>query len=270
MRIRIVSVQRSYELREGLLRLGLPVVLLAAMTGGGACCLGNDPSGLYTDPQTGTVYRKIRKTVERPVVSTANATRERTVYSPQTVTETRPHSRTVYRPVTEYRWEPRIHNRWNPFARPYIAYHHVPMTYWEAQKETVNRRTSRTEWVAETKTVEVPVTRRKIVRDEREFLEPVGTIRTQQPPGPSSAIASRLRPLEENESYVPGTAGASQPTTARTPSISAGRLASDPPGRSVGQRGQRAMDLSPGGSGFRALPPPSTVATPSAAMRTWR
>ena len=88
----------------------------------------DNSNGYFTDPATGIVYRKVAKTIERPVIETKVQSRNQTIYRPQTVTETKPEARTVYQPVVEYKWEPRLHGRWNPFQRPTVAYHHVPET----------------------------------------------------------------------------------------------------------------------------------------------
>ena len=64
-------------------------------------------------------------------------------------------------PVVEYKWEPRVQGRWNPFRPPTVAYQHVPHTCWEARNEVVHRTNTRTEWVAERRTVEVPHSDRK-------------------------------------------------------------------------------------------------------------
>lgn len=216
-------------------------------------------AGYFTDPSTGIVYQKVTKTVERPVVETKTETRDQTIYRPQTITETKPEARTIYRPVLEYTWEPRVHGRWNPFQRPTVAYHHVPNTRWEASNEVVERTNTRTEWVAERRTIEVP---RQVVRMEREQkvdYEPVGRVAPQQqgaPPAASTAVASRLRPLSSGtriESF--GRFGAP-----RVAASTVGRMTSDPPRRSTGQGGLRPTDLAPSGSTIRAqaLPPAST------------
>ena len=115
-------------------------------------------AGYFTDPATGIVYQKVIKTVERPVVETKTQTQDQTVYRPQTVIETKPETRTIYTPVVEYNWEARVEGRWNPFRQPRVAYHHVPNTRWEARNHVVEKTNTRTEWVAEDRTIEVPQT----------------------------------------------------------------------------------------------------------------
>lgn len=215
--------------------------------------------GYVTDPNTGIVYRQSMRTVERPVVETQVETRQQTVYRPKTVTENRPETRTYYTPVVEYQWTPKVHGRWNPFRKPTVAYHHVPVTSWERRDDVVNRTTTRTQWVAENRTVEVP---RRVVRMEhvpQVDLEPVGNV---APNSPSSAIASRMRPLNSSEQVVPLTQG---PTTQIASTV--GRLSSDPPRRSASQSGMRSTDLAPNPPVYsQPLPPASSgigVAMPS-------
>jgi hypothetical protein len=126
-------------------------------------------SGYYTDPATGIVYQKVMRTVERPVVDTQLRTQESTVYRPETVVVVRPETRTVYTPVVSYGWEPRLRGRWNPFVQPTIQYEHTPRTHWEARSETVDRRETRTTWVAEHRSVEVPQQVVKIQREVKPF-----------------------------------------------------------------------------------------------------
>lgn len=224
----------------------------------------SEPAGYFTDPATGIVYRQVTKTVERPIVETKVESQEQTVFRPQTVTESRPEPRTIYTPVMEYRWEPRLEGRWNPFRQPAVAYHHVPQTRWEPQQHWVDRTQSRTEWVAEKRTVDVP---RQFVRMEREQkveLEAVGRVAPAQanPPGVSSAVAARLRPLDSGTSVQAFSAPSGYATASLNQIASAasvGRLSSDPPRRSADQSGMRGTDLYPSppvGYG-QALPPVS-------------
>ncbi|TWU43109.1 hypothetical protein Q31b_21460 [Novipirellula aureliae] len=217
-------------------------------------------SGYYTNPETGIVYRQVTKTIERPVVETKVNKREQTIYRPETVTETKPETRTVYTPVVEYAWEPRMEGRWNPFKPPVVAYHHVPRTRWESRNEVVHRRSSRTQWVAETRTVEVP---QQIVRMEREQkidYEPIGRV-ASPPTSTESAIASRLRPLDPNTPITPLANAIAQSPTYLPPRIAAstvGQMQSDPP-RSPSQMGMPASDMSTGSSGgYQSTLPPSS------------
>ena len=238
-------------------------------------------SGLYTDPHTGIVYRQVSKMVERPVIETKVEKQNQTVYRPQTVTETKPESRTVYTPVVQYKWQPRMHGRWNPFQQPTVAYHHVPETRWEARNEVVNRTQSRTQWIAENRTVDVSRQQVRMQREQKTELEVVGKVAPANtgPTAASSAIASRLRPLDRNASVAPigNSVNSSRvATTYSTPVYSApsfsapsysspqlaastiGRMTSDPPRRNTGQSGMRANDLYPTNQVHgNALPPAS-------------
>lgn len=215
------------------------------------------PSGYFTDPQTGIVYRKVTRTVETPVTETKMEKRTQTVFKPQTVTETKPVSRTVYTPVIENRWEPRVHGRWNPFTAPTVAYHHVPRTHWTTRQETVQQTQVKTNWVPENQTVEVPTQLVRMQTQQKVDYEPVGRV---APPADTvqSAIASRLRPLQPNERIAPTgspvTSIAAAPSATYTtpgytpPRIAAnsiGRMTSDPPRRTISQGGLRANELVP-------------------------
>jgi hypothetical protein len=232
----------------------------------------------YTDPATGVVYRKVMRTIERPVAETKVETQNQTVYRPQTITETKPSMRTVYVPVVEHNWETRIHGRWNPFQQPTVAYHHVPTTRWEPRSETIQQTQVRTEWVAENRPVEVP---RQIVRMEREQkvdFEPVGRVAPPTASHPNADIAARLRPLDANQRIEPiGGMGAAPmnaiASTYAAPRIAAstiGRMTSDPPQRSLSQAGLRAQELVPssGTVHSQALPPAAGtgIAMPSLPM----
>ncbi len=203
-----------------------------------------DNSGYYTDPVSGIVYRQVSRTVERPVVETKVQKEERTVFRPRTVTETKPETRTVFTPVVQHQWEPRLHGRWNPFRQPTVAYHHVPVARWETRSEVVTNTQSRTEWVAEKQTVEVPQRIVRIERDRQTDFEPVGRVAPAAvQPAVSQQIASRLRPLESNTAVQP-LASATQTLPGNMTTFgSIGRFASDPPQRSIGQGGMRATEL---------------------------
>lgn len=229
--------------------------------------------GYFTDPQTGIVYRQVSKMIERPIIETKMESKKETVYRPQTVTETKPETQTVYTPVVKYKWEPRLHGRWNPFQTPTVAYHHVPTSHWEARSQVVNKTNTRTQWVAENRTVEVPHQTVRMERQQKVEFEAVGQVAKPAQPavsGLSNEIAARLRPLDNATQVQPLGATssstyaiASRPALGRlqpTPRIAAstiGRMTSDPPRRNPSQGGLRARDLMPvpGGVQSQALPP---------------
>lgn len=236
------------------------MIAVAALVASTSCQEALAQAGYYKDPSSGIVYQKVTTTINRPVVEERVESRKQTVYRPQTVTETRPSTRTVYTPVVEYQWEPRVHGRWNPFRKPTVAYHHVPHARWEQHSDVVEQTTTRTEWVAETRNIEVP---RKIVRmqtEREENFEPVGQVSPQQatPPGAAPSIASRLRPLASNERVAPiGGSTIIAGSTLSAPQIASstvGRMTSDPPRRTVSQGGIRTTDL----TGQGQVLPPST------------
>lgn len=219
------------------------------------------PSGYYTDPETGIVYRKVHRTIERPVVQTQLEPQQSTVYRPETVVEVRPETRTVYTPVVSYGWEPRVRGRWNPFVQPTIQYEHTPRTHWQARTETVERRETRTNWVAEHRQVDVPRQVVKIQREEKVDYEPVGRVAPPEATPPNSAesaIAARLRPLDRSTAIAPiATVASSVPVGGTT-------------SRSNDQLGMRATELQPSYSGGYATPLPPAGVARSPYVPLWR
>lgn len=224
----------------------------------------NPNSQLYTDPATGIIYRPVRRTIERPVVQTEVTPQESTIYRPETVVEVTPETRTVYTPVVSYGWEPRVRGRWNPFVQPTLQYEHVPRTHWEARSETVERRQTRTNWVTERRSVDVPRQVVKIQREEKLDYEPVGRVPQQATPPNSAqsaeaALAARLRPLDPATPIAPLNSNAST----SYPAVASRTL---PPysgsSRSSDQTVLRATELNAGGYGGYSTPlPPVGIAT---------
>ncbi|MDG2222984.1 MAG: hypothetical protein P8L85_16510 [Rubripirellula sp.] len=220
-------------------------------------------SGYYTDDSTGIVYQKVTRTIDRPVVQTKVEQQQQTVFRPQTITETSPQTNTIYTPVLEYKWEPRVHGRWNPFQRSTVAYHHVPQTRWEARNQVVQRTSTRTEWVAEKRVIDVP---RQFVRMERKQeidYRPVGRVApnsSQIASGPNTGspninneIASRLRPIDANTRIQPLNS-TSVATTATAAARSVGPFGNVAQQRSSTQNGLPVTNLSVG-MPTRPMPP---------------
>lgn len=223
-----------------------------------------DASGYYTDPATGVVYRKVQRTIDRPVVETQMRTQESVVYRPETVVTNRPETRTVYTPVVSYNWEPRLQNRWNPFAQPTIVYQHTPRTHWETRNETIQRQESHTNWVAETRKVDIPQQVVRIQREEKTDYEPVGRVAVPQqatpPNSPDAAIAARLRPLDSNTRFQPLNQF-SQPAGAYANNFN----------RNEYQGGMRASELTPSPVYSSPLPPASSSGVAGLPIPTmWR
>ena len=103
--------------------------------------------------RNGLTYRETEGIERRPVTRSQWVETEETVMRNRYVTEMRDSYRTVYSPVTEYRPEPRWHNLWIPFARPYIAIHMRPTTYWETRYQRHQTPVTYREVVPETRTV---------------------------------------------------------------------------------------------------------------------
>lgn len=247
-------------------------VVLGSVFGSINDSVGQDDSGFFTDPATGIVYRKVMRTIEKPIVETTMTQRQQTVYKPKTVTETRPTSRRMYIPVTENRWVPQVENRWNPFVAPRVAYKHVPQTYWQVRDEVVAETTTQVHWEPETQTVSVPEQSMRMTREQLVDFEPVGRIPTQaiaQTSSPrtlspqsnvSPEIAARLRPMAAGTAIEPNSAGISS------------SLASQAHSRNNLQSGMRATELMPNHAPFIA--PAGTIDANGVAglppMRIWR
>ncbi|MEM9643472.1 MAG: hypothetical protein AAF989_00650 [Planctomycetota bacterium] len=226
-------------------------------------------AGMQVDPQTGTAYVAVRETVATPVVETRMVDRRQTTYTPRTVTETRPTTRTTFYPKTQTVLEPYVANAWNPFVRNSIAYRFVPRTHWQAQTDVVQQTTTRTEYVAETKTTKVPETVHRIEQRERIRHEPVGTVRSVQPSvsPDQAALAARLRPIGSDQRVVPlGQSPAvaarttSSPRIASTSVAGTSRFAGNQTYSSLpyGQGGERATELVPRSNVYGQPLPPAT------------
>ncbi len=205
-------------------------------------------TGFFTDPQTGIVYRKISRTIEKPVVETKLSQKSEVVYRPHTVTETKPENRTVMTPVIEYKWKPKLTGRWNPFRPPSIRYEKVPLTTWEARTEVVHRTKTTTEWIAENRTLEIPT---KTVRTSREHsvaYEPVGRLSPSNLP---ANVAARLQPLDGNTPFQNLEPPRLAVTTFAPPRIASSTISTVNSGvhtRSSTQGGMTAQELVPGGT----------------------
>jgi hypothetical protein len=203
-------------------------------------------TGFYTDPQTGIVYRKISRTVEKPVVETKLRQQTEVVYRPHTITETTPENRTVMTPVVEYKWKPKLTGRWNPFRPPSIRYEKVPLTTWEARTEVVQKTKTTTQWIAENRTLEIPTKTLRTSREHSVAYEAVGRVSPSNLP---ASVAARLQPLGSNtpfQSLDPANLAA---TTFSPPRIAASTVSTVNSGihtRNSTQNGMAAHELTPG------------------------
>ncbi len=256
---------------------------IVLVTGALACsnAIGQDQGGFFTDPQTGLVYRKVKRIVHQPRYETKLQKQEQTVYKPHRVVDTAPQTQTVYRPVTSLEWQSYLEGRWNPFRQPTIAYRQVAKTRWVPSTQAVGTNT-KTNWVAEKRTVEVPQRLVRMEPKETTQFELVGKVAPSRPDPnvANNAIAARLQPLPSTaavdpigsrsgvlpnngfgtNSAVAGIQNSTVPSVPRLASTSVGRMTSDPPRRSVGQAGLRANDLYPTNSGIgQPLPPASNA-----------
>jgi hypothetical protein len=142
--------------------------------------------------ENGLRYRETTRIVQRPVYETTIKEEKREVVRSTPVTTQQPSTRTVYIPITEYKPQPVLQGRWNPFIEPYYEYRYVPVTRWETRQETVNIPTVRYENKTETQTVQVPVTTMRLANEEYVRREIIGRALGDAPAGGAAAsTASR-------------------------------------------------------------------------------
>jgi hypothetical protein len=108
----------------------------------------------------GRRYLVKREVVHRPMSKTDWVEKTQEVYREEYSTDYKDTTRIVQVPVTEYRWEPEIVNRWNPFSQPYMVQRLVPRTRWETRTEIVKVPVVERHLVPETRVVRTPETRR--------------------------------------------------------------------------------------------------------------
>jgi len=126
----------------------------------------------YAADERGT-YRETTQRIRRPVSELHYEDRQQTFYCEKVSTHTRETQRSYYFLTTEYHWEPRWHGVWNPFRQATLAYHWIPRTRWELRSETVQVPVTTRQLVPEQRTVRVPVSTLRIVEEERVTRVPV-------------------------------------------------------------------------------------------------
>jgi hypothetical protein len=131
----------------------------------------------------GVRFQVTRTPTSIPV--TEMRTEQHKTFVPQTTTQYQSYQQTYVTPVTQYQWVARQRGAWNPFQRPYWTTELQPVTTWQASQGTVQVPTTRTDWVENNITRQVPVTTYQTVMSERR--DPVGV----SAPSGGTAIASR-------------------------------------------------------------------------------
>jgi hypothetical protein len=137
--------------------------------------------------ENGLRYRETTRIVQRPVYETKMVEQTREVVQPTYTTDQVPTTRTVYVPITEYKPQPVMRGRWNPFIEPYYEYRFVPVTRWETKQETVNVPVVRQQNKTETHTVKVPVTTMRLANEEYVRREIIGRALGDVPAGGPAA-----------------------------------------------------------------------------------
>lgn len=169
----------------------------------------------------GVKYQVTRQTVQQTVPVTIMKDQQQTVYTPKASTENVTHQQVYSIPVTQYEVVPVLHGRWNPFVEPYYTYETQLVTRYQEQVVNVQIPVSKSEWVTETKTVQVPVTEYRTAQQEivtRVALtggEPAKTY-AAQPSATSQQVVTNqpatIQPYNSQTYSPPATAIASQPT----------------------------------------------------------
>lgn len=101
--------------------------------------------------QGGVTYRETTTRMRQPTREIEYKDQEQTVYREKYDTRVQTYRQYRYAPTTQYYWEPRVHNTWNIFASPHMAYHLQPRTNWQLQ----------------TRAAQVPITERRLEPETR-------------------------------------------------------------------------------------------------------
>lgn len=189
------------------------VVLLAVCLVGGTADSSVEADEVRYYEQNGVTYQETRRKVQRPLVQTALTTQQQTVYRQQVSTEYRDVQRTYYVPITENRVQTYWQKRLNPFAPPYLAQKVVPVTRYELRSDVVKVPYTRTDYVPQVVTVQVPTSTQRMVEDEVITRVAVGI-----PQAPATFVAAQPTAGVGNSAIAssPGSASAVASQPART------------------------------------------------------
>jgi hypothetical protein len=174
------------------------------LSGFGTTALSQDPN-IRVD-NTGMMWRRQFRTVQKPVTETKLEPKMMAVSRPEVVTETEPVTTTYFTPVVRHTWQPRWKGMWNPFAPPTLAYELAPETTWQARSETLHRTKTSTRWVTENKVIQEPKLVTTIQENQEEYWVAIG---------PADANPAKRGSL--NSSTQVGTQVASLPASASQP-----------------------------------------------------
>jgi len=150
-----------------------------------AAVVASDAPAQVTYEQSGGVTFQVTRT-PKSIPVTEMRTEQHKTYVPQTTTQYQSYQQTYVTPVTQYQWVARQHGIWNPFVRPYWTTELEPVTTWQAAQGTVQVPTTRTDWVENNITRQVPVTTYQTVMAETR--EPIRIA------APSNGTAVATRP----------------------------------------------------------------------------
>lgn len=158
-----------------------------------------------TYEQSGGMTYQVTRT-PRSIPVTEMRTEQYKTHTPQTTTQYQSYQQTYVTPVTQYQWVARQRGQWNPFGKPYWTTELQPVTTWQTSQGTVHVPTTRTDWVENNVTRQVPVTTYQTVMDERKVcLGPTaaanGTQIASRPPATYGGTQLSSDPPRDSTSY---------------------------------------------------------------------
>jgi len=196
------------------------LALVCGLFAGTAMCSQTAQGQVRYEEKDGVRYQVTQRVTQHQVPVTVMQDRQQTVYTQQLTTNTLNHQQLYCVPSTAYRWDSRLHGRWNPFITPYWSYNLRPVTTWNTQVANVQIPVNQVAWVPQTKTVQVPVTAYRPAEEKTETW-----VAMNNTSAPSTGLAT-ARPLSSSPSA----------TLAARSGVALGGVAmqSDPPRQSTG------------------------------------
>lgn len=184
----------------------------------------------------GLLIQETRVVDRKPVAELKTETQQIIQYKEQFTTVMQQRQQSYYVPITEYRIEPRVYGKWNPFVEPRTVYERVPYTRYELRTNTVTVPQVRRDVIPVTQIVQQPTRKLRFVEEVKTNQVVLGPapnrapIAATAPPSVSEptanipAVASRPTPISPGSAWPTNTGLALPPTTSS-------RFESDPPRR---------------------------------------
>lgn len=214
----------------------LVAAALVTLLGAAAVAAGQEVRYYEKD---GVTYRETRQVIQRQIPEVAYSENTQTVYRDQCTTELKDTVRTYLVPVTEYRLEPHLVGRWNPFIEPYYEYRSVPTVRWESRTEVVKVPVANRQLVPTTQVVRTPVTKWRTVEEEVINRVAVGMTASST----SSLASTPSSPAPSNVTLAGPLVPISDPNSSRRDQIGGlSRLDNDPPRQGASNTAGRPAD----------------------------